>query len=63
MNAGQSIAVQNFNENVAILALSAGYAMALQVRLALDTVLLMLGILIVFVTAALRAAAKVRTER
>jgi LPLT family lysophospholipid transporter-like MFS transporter len=60
MKSGQSIAVQNFNENVAILALSAGYAMALHVRLALDTVLVMLGLLIVFVTAALRTAAKVR---
>ena len=62
MRPGQSIAVQNFNENVAILALTGSYAVALHVRLGLDTVLLMLGVLIVFVTAALRAAAKDRQD-
>jgi LPLT family lysophospholipid transporter-like MFS transporter len=55
MSAGQSIAVQNFNENLAILAMSASYALALHVRLQLDTVLVALGLLIVVVTLALRA--------
>jgi MFS family permease len=55
MSAGQSIAVQNFNENLAILAMSASYALALQVRLQLDTVLVALGLLIVVVTLGLRA--------
>jgi len=55
MSAGQSIAVQNFNENIAILAMSASYAVALQVRLQLDTVLIALGLLIVVVTLGLRA--------
>jgi LPLT family lysophospholipid transporter-like MFS transporter len=55
MSAGQSIAVQNFNENLAILAMSASYALALQVRLQLDTVLIALGLLIVVVTLGLRA--------
>jgi LPLT family lysophospholipid transporter-like MFS transporter len=54
MSAGQSIAVQNFNENVAILVIGAGYAIALHVRLEADTVLVLLGVLIVLVTAALR---------
>jgi LPLT family lysophospholipid transporter-like MFS transporter len=57
MSAGQSIAVQNFNENLAILAMSASYALALHVRLQLDTVLVALGLLIVVVTLALRAQA------
>lgn len=55
MSAGQSIAVQNFNENLAILAMSASYALALQVRLQLNTVLIGLGLLIVVVTLGLRA--------
>jgi MFS family permease len=55
MSAGQSIAVQNFNENLVILAMSASYALALQVRLQLDTVLVALGLLIVVVTLGLRA--------
>jgi MFS family permease len=55
MSAGQSIAVQNFNENLAILAMSASYALALQVRLGLNTVLVGLGLLIVVVTLGLRA--------
>jgi hypothetical protein len=55
MSAGQSIAVQNFNENLAILAMSASYALALQVRLQLNTVLVALGLLIVVVTLGLRA--------
>jgi MFS family permease len=55
MSAGQSIAVQNFNENLAILAMSASYALALQVRLQLNTVLVGLGLLIVVVTLGLRA--------
>jgi MFS family permease len=55
MSAGQSIAVQNFNENLAILAMSASYALALQVRLGLNTVLVGLGLLIVAVTLGLRA--------
>jgi hypothetical protein len=55
MSVGQSIAVQNFNENLAILAMSASYALALQVRLGLNTVLVGLGLLIVVVTLGLRA--------
>ena len=54
MSAGQSIAVQNFNENLAILAMTSTYALALQARLRLDTVLLVLGMLIVGVTVGLR---------
>jgi LPLT family lysophospholipid transporter-like MFS transporter len=61
MSAGQSIAVQNFNENVAILALSASYAIALHVRLEADTVLVLLGVLIVLVTAGLRMAVPARS--
>jgi MFS family permease len=58
MSAGQSIAVQNFNENLAILAMTASYAMALQVKLAMNTVLLMLGILIATATVYLRAVSR-----
>jgi MFS family permease len=58
MSAGQSIAVQNFNENLAILAMTASYAMALQVKLEMNTVLVMLGIGIVLVTSWLRAHAR-----
>jgi MFS family permease len=54
MPAGQSIAVQNFNENLAILAMTSSYALALQAKLRLDTVLVLLGMLIVLVTVALR---------
>jgi MFS family permease len=50
MSAGQSIAVQNFNENLAILAMTASYAMALQVKLEMNTVLVLLGILIATAT-------------
>jgi MFS family permease len=58
MSAGQSIAVQNFNENLAILAMTASYAMALQVKLQMNTVLVMLGTAIVLVTSWLRAHAR-----
>jgi MFS family permease len=58
MSAGQSIAVQNFNENLAILAMTASYAMALQVKLGMNTVLVMLGAAIVLVTTWLRAHAR-----
>jgi MFS family permease len=57
MSAGQSIAVQNFNENLAILAMTASYAMALQVKLEMNTVLLLLGILIAIATMYLRGVA------
>ena len=57
MSAGQSIAVQNFNENLAILAMTASYAMALQIKLEMNTVLLLLGILIALTTIYLRAVA------
>jgi MFS family permease len=60
MSAGQSIAVQNFNENLAILAMTSTYALALQAQLRLDTVLLMLGMLIVFVTVGLRRLSAAR---
>jgi MFS family permease len=52
MSAGQSIAVQNFNENLAILAMTASYAMALQVKLEMNTVLILLGVLIALATTA-----------
>jgi MFS family permease len=58
MSAGQSIAVQNFNENLAILAMTASYAMALQVKLEMNTVLVLLGIGIVLATSWLRAHAR-----
>ncbi|MCS0589832.1 lysophospholipid transporter LplT [Massilia norwichensis] len=57
MSAGQSIAVQNFNENLAILAMTASYAMALQIKLEMNTVLVLLGILIALTTIYLRAVA------
>jgi LPLT family lysophospholipid transporter-like MFS transporter len=57
MSAGQSIAVQNFNENLAILAMTASYAIALQVKLEMNTVLVLLGILIALATLYLRAVA------
>jgi hypothetical protein len=57
MSAGQSIAVQNFNENLAILAMTASYALALQAQLRLDTVLVLLGMLVVLVTVGLRGLA------
>ncbi len=63
MSAGQSIAVQNFNENLAILAMTASYAMALQVKLGMNTVLVMLGMAIVLVTAYLRAHARTVRHR
>jgi MFS family permease len=57
MSAGQSIAVQNFNENLAILAMTASYAMALQIKLGMNTVLVLLGVLIALATIYLRAVA------
>jgi LPLT family lysophospholipid transporter-like MFS transporter len=58
MSAGQSIAVQNFNENLAILAMTGGYAMALQVQLGMNTVLVLLGTGITLVTLYLRMVAR-----
>ena len=58
MSTGQSIAVQNFNENLAILAMTASYAMALQVKLQMNTVLVLLGVLITLATIYLRAHAR-----
>ena len=62
MSAGQSIAVQNFNENLAILAMTSSYALALQAKLRLDTVLVLLGMLIVVVTVALRGMSSTRGD-
>jgi MFS family permease len=62
MSAGQSIAVQNFNENLAILAMTSTYALALQAKLRLDTVLVLLGMLIVLVTVSLRRMSAPRGE-
>jgi MFS family permease len=62
MSAGQSIAVQNFNENLAILAMTSSYALALQAKLRLDTVLVLLGMLIVLVTVALRGMSLTRGD-
>lgn len=61
MSAGQSIAVQNFNENLAILAMTGGYAMALQVQLGMNTVLFLLGTGITVVTLYLRMIARTIT--
>jgi LPLT family lysophospholipid transporter-like MFS transporter len=58
MSAGQSIAVQNFNENLAILAMTASYAIALHIKLEMNTVLVLLGILIALTTLYLRAVAR-----
>jgi MFS family permease len=58
MSTGQSIAVQNFNENLAILAMTASYAMALQVKLQMNTVLVLLGAVITLATIYLRAHAR-----
>lgn len=58
MSAGQSIAVQNFNENLAILAMTGGYAMALQVQLGMNTVLILLGAGITLATLYLRMIAR-----
>jgi len=58
MSAGQSIAVQNFNENLAILAMTGGYAMALQVQLGMNTVLVLLGTGITLATLYLRMIAR-----
>jgi MFS family permease len=60
MPAGQSIAVQNFNENLAILAMTSSYALALEAQMRLDTVLVLLGLLIALVTMALRGMAAAR---
>jgi MFS family permease len=62
MPAGQSIAVQNFNENLAILLMTSTYALALQAQLRLDTVLVLLGLLIVLVTLVLRGMAVPRID-
>ena len=62
MPAGQSIAVQNFNENLAILLMTSTYALALQAQLRLDTVLVLLGLLIVLVTLVLRGMAAPRID-
>ena len=58
MSAGQSIAVQNFNENLAILAMTGGYAMALQVQLGMNTMLILLGAGITLATLYLRMIAR-----
>jgi hypothetical protein len=50
--------VQNFNENLAILAMTASYAMALQVKLQMNTVLVLLGAVITLATIYLRAHAR-----
>jgi MFS family permease len=46
MGAGHSIAVQNFNENIAILAMLAGYAGMIKADLSIRTVILMFGIFV-----------------
>jgi LPLT family lysophospholipid transporter-like MFS transporter len=58
MSAGQSIAVQNFNENLAILAMTASYALALQVKLGMNTVLVLLGIGVAAITYYLRSVSR-----
>ncbi|RYE68886.1 MAG: hypothetical protein EOO79_02740 [Oxalobacteraceae bacterium] len=58
MSAGQSIAVQNFNENLAILAMTGGYAMALQVQRGMNTMLILLGAGITLATLYLRMIAR-----
>jgi hypothetical protein len=43
MGAGHSIAVQNFNENLSILAMLAGYALMIKADLSIRTVILIFG--------------------
>jgi hypothetical protein len=46
MGAGHSIAVQNFNENISILAMLAGYAVMIRADLSIKAVILMFGIFV-----------------
>jgi len=46
MGAGHSIAVQNFNENLSILAMLAGYAMMIRANLSITVVILVFGMFV-----------------
>lgn len=46
MGAGHSIAVQNFNENISILAMTGGYALLLMLDVAINTVIILFGLFI-----------------
>jgi MFS family permease len=46
MGAGHSIAVQNFNENISILAMLAGYAVMIRADLSIKAVILMFGLFV-----------------
>jgi hypothetical protein len=46
MGAGHSIAIQNFNENLSILAMLGAYALMLRADLTINTVILLFGLLV-----------------
>jgi hypothetical protein len=46
MGAGHSIAVQNFNENLSILALLGVYAVMIRANLHIDTIIIWFGLLV-----------------
>ena len=46
MGAGHSIAVQNFNENISILVLLGVYALMLRAGLAINTIIVLFGLLV-----------------
>jgi hypothetical protein len=46
MGAGHSIAVQNFNENISILAMLAGYALMIRADLSIKIVILIFGLFV-----------------
>jgi MFS family permease len=48
MGAGHSIAVQNFNENLSILAMLGAYALMLRADLGIDAIIVLFGLLVAF---------------
>jgi phosphatidylglycerophosphate synthase len=50
LSAGHSIAVQNFNENLNILAMLGAYALLLKMNVSVNTVTVLLGILVAVIT-------------
>ncbi|GAB2841439.1 lysophospholipid transporter LplT [Pseudoduganella ginsengisoli] len=62
MSAGSSIAVQNFNENISILAMLAMYALMLSLNLDLDVIIVLFGLFVagIMVLITLRHAANQR---
>jgi hypothetical protein len=51
MGAGHSIAVQNFNENLGILAMLGGYALMLKAELSTSVITIVMGLVMIVVTA------------